>query len=274
MFGRVTALAACLVLGVALVGCGGDATEESASTGAGSSEAEATTERTVFAGRFDGAVNGAAVRMTLREEGDRLTGDFVEGMASYAVTATREGATANGTMSHRVMGFELPFTARLDGDALAIEIRGNRTVELSLKRTTGEAEAASNESPASTATANVERDPRLVGVWKREIIANRRNAAPGYNVTTHVTSHLLANGRFRYGGGQSVITLTDPGRMPSSGMSGASPVIEGEWKTENGVLFSKRDGTQTWIPLGRYSLSGNAMVVYTLDGAKQLWERR
>ncbi len=131
------------------------------------------------------------------------------------------------------------------------------------------------DSPSTSADAvDAQRDMRLVGLWKREIIANRRNAAPGYNVTTHVTSQLFANGRFRYGGGQSVITLTDPGRMPSTGMSGKSDVIEGEWKTESGVLFSKRDGASAWIPLGRYSLSGNAMVLYTLDGSKQLWERR
>ena len=39
------------------------------------------------------------------------------------------------------------------------------------------------------------------------------------------------------------------------------------------VIYTKKDGTQTWSAVGRYGISGDAMVVYYAGGGKQLWER-
>ena len=95
-------------------------------------------------------------------------------------------------------------------------------------------------------------------------------------VTTRVTSTLNADGTFVYGGGQSILTLHDanrPGGPGSTGMTGTAGTLTGQWKSEGGTLFSRANGQAQWLPLGRYSVSGNDMLLTTANGEKQLWSR-
>jgi hypothetical protein len=51
--------------------------------------------------------------------------------------------------------------------------------------------------------------------------------------------------------------------------------VTGKWKAEGNILYSQPPGTDQWIPLGRYALSGaRDLMIYSAGGGKQHWYRK
>ncbi|MEM8884477.1 MAG: hypothetical protein AAGD14_10425 [Planctomycetota bacterium] len=218
-----------------------------------------------FEGTFHGTTEGHPVVVTLEEDGDTVHGKVrLRGLES-----TIEGRIEDGVATGRVGDVEFRATLEEDGDIawtmLMHDPLTGRTSEVVLPLTRGEA-----AEEAATASAD-ERDPRLVGSWYEDRSAG---GMTGHRVTTRVRTTLSADGRFVFQAGESVITVRNrPGGRGNTDMSDPGNVVRGEWKTADGHLYSRADGQTEWTTLGRYSISGNDMLLYTPNGGKQLWSR-
>ena len=218
-----------------------------------------------FAGDYAADYMGQAVRLHLEENDGALQGQLSFSGLIAPVNGSISDGLAEGQVSAGLMG-DLPFEARLQGDdgllwRYLLPMAGQaQALELSFVRSdgVGEAEDAGQINPG------------LVGNWRR----TNSKTVPGIrpsgnlNVATDTFCSLSGDGTFTYGG--SVTGAAAPG---FAGTTGAGLVTSGRWKTEGDVLFSQADGQTGWIPLGRYAISGNAMVLY-VGNEKQLWERQ
>jgi hypothetical protein len=92
---------------------------------------------------------------------------------------------------------------------------------------------------------------------------------------TRLHVSLAADGSFEYGGADTLLTLRDtPGAEAATGGVLDGSVTRGRWKSEGGILSYQAAGGAQWVPLGRYQLSGSTdLMLYTVDGGKQLWSR-
>ncbi|MEZ5963126.1 MAG: hypothetical protein R3F56_04690 [Planctomycetota bacterium] len=118
------------------------------------------------------------------------------------------------------------------------------------------------------------RDPRLVGTW-RNTTSRVLTGLPSEStaISTDVFCTLAADGRYRYGAGQTGFAATTRSGT-GTGITGRGEVETGYWKTVGNVLYRMQEGTGTWTPMGqRYAVSGDAVLVYFANGHKVLWER-
>jgi len=206
-------------------------------------------------GTFHGSVLGQTATVVLEQSGPDLRGKASYGGVEGSVSGKTDGVTASGTVTVSAMGQSqsLRFEARLvDGDTLEWRYP-DLGASATLRRS-----GATAASPAGGGS----RDPAMVGNW-------RRTTSVGIGTfDTYCT--LSGDGTFRYGGGQGVVGgVGDFGGVEV----GPGSVAQGEWKTEGGVLYARAPGG-SWGAVGRYSVSGSAMVLYPAGGGeKQLWER-
>lgn len=243
---------------VVLAGCGGDALDGT------------------FDGTYEGVVLGVHAQVVLDEEGENLSGKVLYSGGEAGITGTVRDGVASGHVHDPTTGMALPFRATLEDDDATLAwvylvpnpMTGQtQEVPLSLRRA-----GASQEIGASGGASRAGIDPQLVGRWYREVGGG---GVTGNVVTTRITNTLFPDGTFTYGGGQSLIGLhPTPGGPGSTGMTDPSGATRGQWKVEAGVLFMRIQGMEPWIPLGRYQVSGNDLVLYTADGGKQLWSRQ
>jgi hypothetical protein len=222
-----------------------------------------------FDGVFKGSYQGQETVLALRQDGKTLSGTITWGGYDASVSGSVEGDRVTGTVRQPQLGIELPFEATLKDDTLDWTYRiedgmTGQTQRLALTFTRGGGE------PSGSGEARGGIDPRLVGRWYSDVGGT---GASGNTVTTRIRCALNADGSFEYGGAESVITLRENFYGPGNpGGAGPAGVVRGQWKAEGGILFSRTDGA-TWVPLGRYSVSGSDLLVYGADGGKNLWSR-
>lgn len=239
-----------VVAALALAGCGGSS----------------------FDGTFTGSYQGQEATLVLSTEGEALAGTVRWGGTDAEVKGTANGDAASGTVRHAAMGIELPFEATIDGDTIAWTYRYSNpytgqtdTLPLTFTR--------SGTKPAAAATSGGGGlDLGLVGRWYTEVGGS---LVSGNTAMTRIHVTLLADGTFRYGGADTLITLRE--HAGDSGATGGvldGNVTTGKWKSEGGILSYQAAGSPQWVPLGRYQLSGTTdLMMYTADGGKQLWSR-
>jgi hypothetical protein len=101
-------------------------------------------------------------------------------------------------------------------------------------------------------------DERLVGNWRY----TRAHSLLG----TDIYSNLRADGTYAY---SSQTVVRPPNVDPFQGQGSS-----GRWKAKDSVLYARPDGQENWIEIGRYSISGNSLVLYPPGGGQATyWER-
>ncbi|MAG56164.1 MAG: hypothetical protein CMJ83_07735 [Planctomycetes bacterium] len=131
-------------------------------------------------------------------------------------------------------------------------------------------EVGGSGQPAEGRSA--ERDSRLVGRWRRT--QTHRISDPRYPVSTvsETYSTLNADGTFvLQNGGTSVNVPTPTGS--TGGHTGSGGALRGRWKTANRILYYRLEGAEQWYASGQYTVQPRHLMIVTVTGQKQLWER-
>lgn len=228
-----------------------------------------------FPDSFRGRGQSIPIRMTLRQDGESVTGQYYA-VYPFTVDARATGPSSiTGTLTPPTYAMTHPplqaytFTGRLVDGTLRMVCTPERPVPGFADAITFDLKPVPGQDTAAPDPSNGSLDPRLVGIWKSVATSGRRPLRPGIQTprpTTEMLSRLNADGTFRFQ------TTTIQTHLPTGPTPG--PVMSGRWKTENGTLFTQAAGTARWVPLGAYRLdgSGSAMSM-TAPGTQQLWER-
>ncbi len=220
-----------------------------------------------FQGTFTGTVQGSPVTLVLRTDGAKVSGTIRWMGVEAKVSGTIDGGRMTGTVRQPEHGFEAPFDATLSDDT--IDWVYTFTSPLGEKSRFPFTLTRGDKAAAEAAERGGSLDPQLIGRWSSDVGGT---GASGSTVTTRIRCALNADGTFEYGGAESVITLRDGLSGPGSpGGAGPGAVTRGWWKTEGRILYWRVEGG-SWAPLGRYSVSGSDLLIYT-DGTKHLWSR-
>lgn len=238
-------------------------------------------------GTYTGTNNGQPTTLQLTQDaGGRLSGSLRDGFAPYRLTGKSRGTRLQGTLQHQVFPLTLQFTGQLQGPTLRLQVRaqglGNgRTAELVVTRNgaapsrgaVGSALRPLKPTPKTRrATPSGQRDPRLLGTWRRTITSRTTGYTGTLNTASDTFTTLRPDGRFIYKPGG--MAYNQHGRRGTGGgQTAARGMQTGVWKTQNGILYYKLDGLPNWVASGRYTVQPRHLLVVTPSGQKQLWER-
>jgi hypothetical protein len=195
-----------------------------------------------------------------------LTGTSRFAQFTAQIEGTVEGNRATGTSS--VGPAVSTFEATLSGDRISWVMKVPSVPEpMRFETTRVTADGGHAGGPGSL-------DPQLIGKWRRTVSGSFNAGGAGVSTATDIFAELRADGT--YHDGDAAGGFTGTGRLGAvGGETGAAPTTTGAWKAESGILFLRPDGTSGWVPVGRYSLSGNSMGLQPVAGGEaQLWERQ
>ena len=218
-----------------------------------------------FAGTYDGNYQGHTAKFVLTEDGDQLGGTIHYAGIESKIEGRIDGDEITGEVTVPGLAAKLPFRAKRDGESIdwVYTLRNpltGQTQEVRVVLRSRDAE------PEETKTGSAERDPRLVGSWRRTSTGRVGRIRKRMLTATDVYCRLGADGSFQLTSSGTGVAV--PGRTIIAQGGGTTT---GEWKTEAGALFSRVQGGP-WTRLGTYQVSGNALVVRNGNDV-QYWER-
>ncbi|MHC5071306.1 MAG: hypothetical protein ACYTGO_12560, partial [Planctomycetota bacterium] len=158
-----------------------------------------------FTGTYTGSYLQQVATVTLQEDGNRLTGSVQWGGGQGSIDATVSDNKAQGTVQNASVGLKLRFEATLRDDEnidWVYHIKNpftgeSRKMPFLLTRQRASARPPAAQPPAA---AGGQRDPRLVGRWRRTVGGNTGVGPGGLITSTDIYCTLSANGTFVYGG--------------------------------------------------------------------------
>jgi len=174
------------------------------------------------------------------------------------------------------LGKESVFAANEKNQSVVVNTITAKATSSSTQPSTGSTATPGGRTPqppqGRPGTDTVSRDLHLVGKWRKTNSNVIRGGNGGsFAITSEIYCVIKADGSFAYGAGQTLFSSQNR-QGSATGGSGQGGVTRGKWKTSANVLYWSTDGS-TWTPLGKYAISGNSMVLYYPNGAKELWER-
>ena len=120
-------------------------------------------------------------------------------------------------------------------------------------------DAEFDDSPPAAATN------AIVGLWTTQVVMN----TPQGGIATQLAMDIRADGTLVDLGSRSVGGI--PGVHGDTGMQGGGEVAA--WRTAGNILQVSYAGSQ-WLPLARFELSGDKMLLVYYDGDQKLWHRQ
>ena len=218
-----------------------------------------------FDGTYTGALNGVATTLTIQQQGATLQGHADASGYRYTLSGSVDGPTGRGRLDDPNTGGGVDVELSMQGDQLTLtifDVYGQR-IPAYFQRG---AAAQSGPAPDAADEANVERDPRLVGLWSHQEVMS----GGGISVATQLLLRIDANGRYVSGDARTL-----GGGANWSGDTGRSgDVSTGTWRTQGGVVYVKDGGVGQWVPYARYTLQGSSLMFTFGDGSTQLWRRQ
>lgn len=219
-----------------------------------------------FHGSFQGELNGSPVQLTLRQQGDAVSGEMViEGyrytlqgeVSDDALAGEFHDPTAGGSGEVQASwhGRELRFTLSVPGgQALQMSFTAGRTAKAAPT-------APQGTSPRSSKGAGG--DPQLVGRWRyTETYTSGEFTAASDSFLT-----ILPDGSYRIGEG--ALAAGDAGS--SAVTSGGSGEV-GRWRTQGNIIYIQEGGAG-WEPYARYYIERGTLMFTFANGKRQLWDR-
>lgn len=208
------------------------------------------------------------ITATIEVRGSRLTGsiDFFGQSSATLEGSVQSESSASGALSFgRGSG---AFAATLYDDTLALTLfqaGGPKpaTPPMVLRRI-----VPAEKGPAVEEAAIAIIDQRLIGSWvyHDEFFSEEGSAARNEYLEFHADGTcLLDNGEeVTEGDGESA----RPGKAPKP--------RSGRWRTEDGVLYTRNNGSADWVRIGRYAFrdQGRSMRISYERGNRKLWTRQ
>jgi hypothetical protein len=111
---------------------------------------------------------------------------------------------------------------------------------------------------------NYQYDPMLIGVWRY----TDSYTSGDFSMVTEKYMEVRPDGSYSYGNGK-VAGGGDSGTFDSG--SGGD-VIQGKWRTENGLIYID-EGHGQFVPYSGYYIEGNTLMLKFNNGSKEIWNR-
>jgi len=231
-----------------------------------------------FSGKYNGSYNGSPVVLELKSEGNNhYSGNMSDGQQQYTVAVTASGNSLTGTCKATVLGFVFDLTGTLSEPKLSM-VLGYMSSKINFELIHDIPEpAATKPQPKAPAArvrmpADADHDPVLTGRWVRETNYNSGYGRDGAMSTQEVLI-FLENGQLADGGSQ---TVTSGSNWSGNSQAAGTGVVDGVlWYNKGNQLYLAvfKDGQTQQVPLGRYYVEGNHLLVTGSDGAKVLYTR-
>jgi len=120
---------------------------------------------------------------------------------------------------------------------------------------------------AAQATAQTQRDARLVGVWVNEKMLNSSGGGDFASFSTIMTMEFAASGRIsqwtRSVGGGAAWSYDDRGALD----------FEGEWRADGSTFSVKGMGLADFVPAARYQIVEGRLVTQS-DMGRLIWAKK
>jgi hypothetical protein len=246
---------AALTLGATL-GCDQAAAQDKPAPAA---KAEAKPEP--FTGTFHATVNGERATLTIKRDGDTVSGK----MDDVAFAGTVDGDAASGSVveanTGAVVAYEL--TPKGDGLELKLTVTNPKTGQSATVPAIHFARRPA-ERAATQAAGDGQRDPRMVGRWRHTY------ARGGGGFSVAVDDWLILNEDGTVSTDSAMAGGTEDASF-SGRRTGAKPA--GRWKTENKVLYIAPEGGE-FRPLAKYAVDRENMLLTYGNGNKTIYDRQ
>ncbi len=229
----------------------------------------ALSEEARWAGRYEGYLEQSRTTLTIEEEAGRISGKIVDDTGyTYLIEAGITGAEARGQLQDPAAGGTMELEARLDGDAMQMNLYRNlfglRMAEIQIAyQRAGEGGEIAPAAPAATGAVPVDLDARLVGTWRY----STSYVSGDFSVASEYTLIARADGTYLYGDGR----VAGGGNAGSFDSGGGAGYTAGQWKTANRQIFLNEG--YGWQYYANYACDGARMMLTFQNGNKQVWQR-
>jgi hypothetical protein len=232
-----------------------------------------------FIGTFYGVANGDNLILTLQSSGNNtLSGKLKDSQQTYAIDAKTTNNQFTGTAKEATLNLTFTLVGALNGSQLTMDfsLMGQLAMSVVFTKQGTTVATTTNASIINTVSNNPFKgkiDKRIVGTWKHE---ENYSSGSGSNYGSSSTVSYLSfneDGTMTDEGSRSVISGSN-----YSGDTGKSEskVVEGVfWYSENSqiYLYVTEGSKNQSVPLGKYYIEGNAMLVTGSNGKKMLYQR-
>lgn len=225
-------------------------------------------------GDYHAVVDGVATVLTLRTDGDEVSGDYREGDLRFDVRGRFDGQRLDARLLDAALGLPLArITGGFGGTHLDLSIAASHPLtgasQTRQARFTRAGSAGETPSPSSPATAagGGDLDPTIVGTWVHETQINSggRDFA---GFATVRTLELGADGQVR-----QWVQSAGGGSDWSYGSGGPELEVQGQWYADGGIVYVRLQGQAQFAAATRYRLVGAYLVTENVDGRIN-WRRR
>lgn len=221
---------------------------------------------TVWNGIYDGTIKHTPVTLTLKGQGNAVSGQVNAEGYLYNLTCTADGNRCAGTFSDPQTQGSLPMVMAINKGTVELTLIATDTntgaqesTVLTFLKGRGSAKGASAGTGPSTHAGNL--DMRLVGEWLYTDTYFNGDS----NKTTQLKLIMKVDGTFKHGDAK-----LDDGALGFV-QSGGGNYITGRWKTENAIIYL--DEGQGWQPYCKYFVDGKSFMM-TFDNRKRQWWNR
>jgi hypothetical protein len=226
-----------------------------------------------FSGQYTGTYNNDPVVLLLSTTAaNTYAGTMSDGTLNYQVSATGAGNTLKGTCSEPTLGMNLDLTGILSGNnlQLSLSILGS-TIQVALVKAGSPATTKPATKPAAKPiAANTSHDPALVGRWTKQTNYNSGYGQSG-SMSTEEQMIFYEDGRLADGGSRTVTSGSDWSGSNSSEGSGVLPGVFWYSKQQQIYLEVTENGKTQTVPLGKYYIENNNMLITGQNGTKMLF---
>lgn len=247
-------------------------------------------------GAYTGMIGGSAATLTLDRDGEVLTGWIDADGYRYRVDGVISDGTIGGLLVDHQNGASMPFEIveragyltlaivspdpagqlqrvefrfdRRDGDESPPRTRGAGEPSTETDHPIDEQDPEDERQAPGDGLEDLERDPALIGAWSY----SDTYISGEFSATTRLFMQVHGDGSYAYGSGSVSAGLgNDLGSI--HGQSGGGDVTRGEWRSKDGVVYIKEEGSPQWMAYARYYVEGGSLLLTFGNGDRQLWRR-
>ena len=229
-------------------------------------DSEVDAENSRFQGRYEGMLQQTYSTLVLKQNEDKVSGEINANGYIYRIEGVAENGDIKGKFFDSGTGAVLPCTASLDGSTIRfdVEVFNPRSGESQhLKLTFSRESTALTDKRLRQNAGGSEQalhNPIVVGRWRHTYA----QGSDGYSIAVDTWMIVNADGTYEYGEGKAA----GEGLQVEGG-----PTSRGHWRTHGQYLHFKEAGAQHWVPLARYYVEANKMLLTYGDGEREIWYR-
>jgi hypothetical protein len=216
------------------------------------------------------------IQLSLRQAGIKVTGEMLgyDGRI-YPIQGEAEKDNASGLVLGPVGNSEFELYFDEDDETWSFDLEPQnagyvaQSQEFPVRRISATPSSFVGKPSAvgkakSEHDTNTQLDPTLVGTWAYQEVMS----SGGMSVASQLVMQFQPDGVFLQGDARTL--FSGPGVGLDSGVG--NPVERGYWRASGGQLSAGVDGIN-FVPLARYQINGQSLLLRYNDNSTQLWTR-